>query len=192
VINIAFYEEIGKLKGLPRTGWVKRGIPNPETVAGHMYRSQFIAYDLAKKMGADPIACAHMMMIHDLPEAKAGDITPTCGVTRDEKAALEIQAARELAEMSGNLEFLDIFTEYEEKLTLKAQICNDADQLECLVQALEYASIYPDKRPLLESFWPYAEAKLLTDPGKEMYAQLLKQKHVLTFHLALNARPSLK
>ncbi len=44
--NIAFYTLVGKLKELPRKGWVDRGIPNPETVAEHMYRSQYIAHTL--------------------------------------------------------------------------------------------------------------------------------------------------
>jgi len=182
-MRIAFYEEVGKLKSLPRTGWVNRGIPHPETVDQHMYRSQFIAYDLAKKLGEDPIACAHMMMIHDLPEAKAGDITPGCGITKQEKAALELAAAEYLAKLSGNPEFLTVFLEYEAKETLRAKICNDADQLECLVQALEYARLYPDKRPLLESFWPYAQAKLLTVPGKEMFTELWVQKIQLNITL---------
>ncbi len=185
-MNIEFYKEIGKLKNLPRTGWVKRGIPNPETVAEHMYRSQFIAYDLAKKLGVDPVACAYMIMIHDLPEARAGDLTPTCGVSKEEKAALELKAAQELAELSGNKEFLDVFLEYEGKETLRAQLCNDADQLECLVQALEYAQQYPEKRPLLETFWPSAEEKLMTIPGKEMFADLLKQKQSLPFHFKIS------
>lgn len=186
-MNIAFYKEVGKLKNLPRTGWVRRGIPDAETVAEHMYRSQFIAYDLAKELGGDPVACAHMMMIHDLPEARAGDLTPDCGVSKEEKAALEWQAAQELAELSGNPEFLAVFLEYEEKQTLTARICNDADQLECLVQALEYAAIYPEKRPELEVFWPYAEAKLLTVPGREMFDVLWQKKEALEQSVQINS-----
>lgn len=186
-MNVEFYKEVGRLKNLPRTGWVKRGIPDPETVAEHMYRSQFIAYDIAKKLGADPVACGHMMMIHDLPEARAGDLTPTCSVSKEEKATLELKAAQELAELSGNPEFIAVFLEYEEKQTLRAQICNDADQLECLVQALEYAQLYPEKRPLLETFWPYAEAKLMTVPGKEMFDDLLKLKQELPFYLKVGS-----
>gem|GEM_PF-2708995 len=34
-MSIAFYEEVGRLKTLLRTGWVKRGIPDPESVADH-------------------------------------------------------------------------------------------------------------------------------------------------------------
>ena len=31
-------------KHLPRTGWVKKGIPHPETVSGHMYRMSMMAF----------------------------------------------------------------------------------------------------------------------------------------------------
>ena len=140
--SLAFYELVGKLKSLPRAGWVRRGIPNPETVAEHMYRSQFIAYDLAVELGADPQRCSNMMMVHDLPEALAGDITPHCGVSKEEKARKEIEAAVYLAGLSGNNDYFELFMEYERKETLCAQICNDADKLECLVQALEYAKQY--------------------------------------------------
>ena len=175
-MNFDFYAEVGRLKRMPRTGWVKRDIPDPETVAEHMYRSQFIAYDMAKALGEDPVACAHMMMLHDLQEARAGDITPQCGMSKEEKAALELKAAQELAQLSGNPEFLDVFLEYEEKQTLRAKICHDADQLECLTQALEYAVLYPQKRGALEDFWPYAHGKLTTRVGFELFDELFARK----------------
>jgi putative hydrolase of HD superfamily len=174
---IDFYKTVGRLKNLPRTGWVRRGIPLPETVAEHMYRSQFIAYDLAKKLGEDPIACSHMMMIHDLAEALVGDYTPACNISREEKKQLEIKAAGELAELSGNPEFLDVFLEFENGETMRSQICYDADKLECLVQALEYARQYPEKRAVLEDFW--VDVKLLTVPGHDMLRDLLQQKDMI-------------
>jgi putative hydrolase of HD superfamily len=178
-MSIEFYAEVGRLKRLPRTGWIKRGIPNPETVAEHMYRSQFIAYDFAKRLGEDPIFCAHMMMIHDLPEARSGDITPDCGISKAEKAELEMKAAQELAALSGNPEFFTIFQEYEENKSLRAQLCKDADQIECIVQALEYGAAYPEKREALENFWPYTYAKLQTAVAFEMFDELFARKRNL-------------
>lgn len=150
--SFAFYAEVGRLKSLPRTGWVNRRIRNPETVAAHMYRSQFIAYDLAKEFNQNGQACAHMMMIHDLPEARSGDITPDCNISKSQKAAKEYEAAKYLTKLSGNPEFLSIFCEYEEKRTLRSRVCGDADQLEALFQALEYSELYPHKRKSLEGF----------------------------------------
>lgn len=37
-----FLATIGALKDLPRRGWVKRGIPHPESVADHMYHMAMI------------------------------------------------------------------------------------------------------------------------------------------------------
>lgn len=175
-MDIDFYIEMGRLKLLPRTGWVNRGIPHPASVAEHMLRSQLIAYDFATQLWESPTMCANMMMFHDLSEARAGDITPYCNVSKEEKAARELNAAKELTKLSGNREFLDVFLEYEEKKTGKAKLCNDADHLEGLLQALEYAELYPEKRASLEDFWPYAHSKLLTEPGRELYYQLFERK----------------
>ena len=41
--------KVQKLKSLPRTGWVRRGIFKPETLAAHMLSSQFLVVGLAKK-----------------------------------------------------------------------------------------------------------------------------------------------
>lgn len=179
-MNVEFHYEVRKLKSLPRTGWVKRGIPNPETVASHTTSSQFLVYDFAKAAGEDADACARMMLVHDLPEAKAGDMTPSCGVTPEKKAEIELDAAKYLAKLSGNPEFLEIFLEYEAKQTIRAHLCNDADKLDALVQALEYAELYPEKRPSLEEFWPYAQAKLMTDIGKTTFDKLLAYKEALS------------
>jgi 5'-deoxynucleotidase YfbR-like HD superfamily hydrolase len=37
-----FLATIGALKDLPRRGWVKRGVPDPESVADHMYHMAMI------------------------------------------------------------------------------------------------------------------------------------------------------
>ncbi len=130
-MNLRFYFALGGLKTLDRTGWVKREIPNPEKVDQHMYRSQYIAYDIAKELGGSPVfcmSCAFMMMVHDMPEMPflgVGDITPTCHVA--DKAELELNAATQASVMSGNPEFLEIFKEFEAKETLRSRICTDAD-----------------------------------------------------------------
>ena len=179
IVNLDFYNEVGRLKRMPRTGWVQREIPNPETVAEHMYRSQFIVYDFAKATKEDPQSCVVMMMLHDLQETRAGDITPHCGISKAEKAAREFKAAQELAELSGNPEFFKVFREYEGRKTKRAQLCGDADQCECLTQALEYATLYPAKRELLENFWPYAYKKLNTSVGLAFFDQLYARKSEL-------------
>jgi len=182
-MNIDFYNTAGRLKRLPRSGWVNRGIDNPETVAEHIFRSQLIAYDLAKELGVDPASCAEMMLVHDLQEALAGDMTPDSGVSKQDKHRIELQAAQDLAALSGNPEYYALFCEFEDQKTLRSRICHDADQLECLTQAFEYAVQYPEKRDVLEDFWPYAEKKISTPPGKKIYAELIQRKKSLAPHI---------
>ena len=39
---LPFLEAIETLKGLKRTGWCRRGVPDPESVSDHMYRMTFV------------------------------------------------------------------------------------------------------------------------------------------------------
>jgi len=42
---------------------------------------------------------------------------------------------------------------------------------------------YPEKRDVLEDFWPYAEKKISTPPGKKIYAELIQRKKSLAPHI---------
>lgn len=174
--KIEYYLEAGRLKLIPRTGWVDRGIPNPETVAEHSFRTALITYDLAKLEGEDPLACATMAMIHDLQESQVGDITKNSGVSKEQKKQMELKAAQQLAKLHENDEFLAMFIELEEGQTPRARIIKDADQIEAVVQALEYARAYPEKQELVENFWPHAQKRITTEAGKKMFEALLQEK----------------
>ena len=84
---LKFFETIGKLKTLKRTGWVNNDIPLPESVADHMYRMSMICF-----MVTDPLInkdrLLKVCMMHDVAEAVVGDITPYDGVTKEEKRKL--------------------------------------------------------------------------------------------------------
>lgn len=41
------------LKDVQRTGWVRSGVPQPETVASHMYRMAMLAFALPALPGVD-------------------------------------------------------------------------------------------------------------------------------------------
>ena len=67
---------VGRLKALPRQGWVDRGIPSPESVADHTYRSAMMAWLLGGAAGLDTNRLVKLALLHDLPEVEAGDATP--------------------------------------------------------------------------------------------------------------------
>lgn len=41
------------LQNIPRTGWVRRNVKQPETVAGHMYRMGVMAMLIPQSSGLD-------------------------------------------------------------------------------------------------------------------------------------------
>jgi putative hydrolases of HD superfamily len=72
-----------KLKSVPRTGWLDRGL-NPlrvESVADHSFGVALLAWSCALQRRADgaaidPERVLKLAIIHDLAEAETGDLTP--------------------------------------------------------------------------------------------------------------------
>lgn len=163
---LAFFGLVGELKRLPRQGWVDRGIPAPESVADHTYRMALMAWTLGAQAGLDTARLVKMVLVHDLPEALAGDATPYRGLIargvpaedaaarwhdlmseddlasgRGEKFVAERAAIADLAshlapELAG--EIRDLWTDYAERRTPEAQFASQIDKLEALLQAMEY------------------------------------------------------
>jgi 5'-deoxynucleotidase YfbR-like HD superfamily hydrolase len=75
--NISKFLKIaGMLKRTPRTGWVEVSIYQPESVADHTFRTAILSMLYADIEGLDPLKLLRMALIHDLPEALTGDLTP--------------------------------------------------------------------------------------------------------------------
>jgi len=74
---IDFLIEVGKLKRMPRRGWVIRQIRNPESIADHTFRAAVLAWVLSKrKKGINIERLLKIALVHDLCEVYAGDTTP--------------------------------------------------------------------------------------------------------------------
>ncbi len=149
---IDFMVEAGKLKRLPRTGWVECGVPDPESVADHSFRVTLIAMILADERGLDTLKAVRMALLHDLAEAETGDLTPPqkeadpAGFKRAEEAAM----SRMLAKLPH--EYLTAWREFSEGSTAEARLVRDADKLEMVMQAAEYRESGCDKAGLMR-FW---------------------------------------
>merc|ERR1712066_331613 len=64
---IKFLSESSKLKQTPRTGWVQREIPHPESVADHSHRMALMALTFPNRPpGVDVGLAVQMCVIHDL------------------------------------------------------------------------------------------------------------------------------
>ena len=144
---IEFLDELLRLKAVPRTGWLLRGVRAVESVADHSFGVAWIAMLLADRAQAQGQAVnvervLRMALLHDLAETRTGDMPATIKRYFD-KAALEHADETATAEILAPLgalgsTYLDIWREYEERQTREARIVKAADKLDLLLQAREY------------------------------------------------------
>jgi putative hydrolase of HD superfamily len=136
----AFFAHVATLKRLPRTGWVQRGVPDPESVAAHSFGVAALAAVTASAVGADPARAVLVAVIHDVAEALTGDLTPADGVPVDTKRRREEQAARRiLAGVDPNGTLMAAWLDYAERRTPEGRLVKDLDKIDMALQADAYA-----------------------------------------------------
>lgn len=137
----AFLHEVGHLKNLPRSGWLLLGIRQPESVAEHSFRVGIVGMALAAMEGADPGRTAAMCLMHDVHETRIGDV-PSVGRAYVTTAIPQAVTAHQTSGMPDKLAavFQEITAEYEDGETLESKVAHDADKIETLLQATEYAT----------------------------------------------------
>ncbi|KZC13469.1 HD domain-containing protein 2 [Dufourea novaeangliae] len=125
---------------MKRTGWVIRNVPDPETIAGHMYRMAMLSFLVDNEENLDKVKIMQMALIHDLAECIVGDITPHCGVPPDVKHRLEDEAMDYICKLLGDKGpvILEMFREYERQESPEAMYVKDLDRLDLIMQAYEY------------------------------------------------------
>mmetsp|Transcript_11863 Transcript_11863/g.35978 ORF Transcript_11863/g.35978 Transcript_11863/m.35978 type:complete len:155 (+) Transcript_11863:371-835(+) len=135
-----FLRVVGGLKRTKRTGWVHRGVDDPESVADHSYRMAMCAF-LADGDAYDRNRVMKLAVVHDLAESLVGDIAPHQKVSNEDKARMELEAMERITSSIGHeaiaAEILDLFTDYEEQRTPEAQLVKEIDKFEMIVQADE-------------------------------------------------------
>jgi putative hydrolase of HD superfamily len=169
----AFLYEIGQLKRYPRTGWLTAGVASPESVADHSHRASVIAAAIAAMEGADPQRAAFLAIWHDTQETRTTDlshltkkyVTPTPN---------EIVTSAQVSHLPAAL--ADVIrgavAEYEARASHEARCARDADKIELLLQAREYADQgHPGLRPFMDS----ALAALQTPAARALAAEAIEQ-----------------
>jgi putative hydrolase of HD superfamily len=153
---IDFLSTVGRLKRLPRTGWMEAGIKEPESVADHSFRTAVLAMVLADLEGLDSDKAMRMALLHDLAEAETGDLTPDqksemgAAYASEERRASERILSTLPKALSGA--YTSLLVEYNRGESAEALAVARADRLEMLLQALEYEGESVDKVGL-ERFW---------------------------------------
>ena len=152
-----------KLKKIPRTGWVIREVPDPETVYDHTVSLLKMADEISVELELTPEELddlKHVLEVHDWAEAVAGDEY----IPNDDKTSYEEQKlAKAKREKEGLAEVLagqpyrgtvtKLFERYETGADKIAKLAKELDKFQALTLAGEYEEQHGI--PLFEEFYRY-------------------------------------
>jgi putative hydrolase of HD superfamily len=166
IVNFLF--EIGILKKTPRSGYQFLGTGN-ESVAEHSFRVVVIAYLLAKnEPKADMQKVVLMSLFHDFHEARTGDHNY---VNKRYVTVNENKAVNDLArKLSFGQEIVSLIDEFNSRETLEAQLSQDADQLDFILELKRQQ----DLGNISAAEWlKYSAKRLITDFAKTLADEIV-------------------
>lgn len=171
---VKFIFEVGQLKRTPRSGWLKLGINDPESVADHSFRTAVIGFILGEMEGHDPYRVASYCLFHDMAETRTGDLDWLAQryLDRGDSLSSEVlneQLERLPKEQKSLIKNLFDQTGKEDDLELVAR---DADLLDLIFQTLEYA--YQGNDPAQE--WFANTLHLLRSESGKRIGEFLREK----------------
>ncbi len=125
------------LKDVARAGWVRRGVPTPESVAAHSWGVAWLALVVCPP-SLDRAKVLSYAVLHDVAEVRVGDLTPHDGVSRADKHQREADA---MASLSTPLptSVLATWAAYEAQEDDEARFVRQLDRLDMAVTAVVYA-----------------------------------------------------
>ena len=137
--TVAVLLEAVALKALDRTGWVRRGVTRPESVAAHSWGVAWLVLVLLPD-DLDRERALTYAVLHDLAEVRVGDLTPHDGVSATDKAAREHTAFSALCEpLSRGRTLRAQWEAYEGQADPEARFVRQLDRLDMALQAVHYA-----------------------------------------------------
>lgn len=126
------------LKALPRAGWARAGVTQPESVAAHSWGVCYLVLTLCPNH-LDRHRALAMAVVHDLAEVRTGDITPHDGIAAEEKARRENEAFTALvAALPRADELRALWRELEARDSPEARFVWACDKLDMALQAQRY------------------------------------------------------
>ncbi len=128
------------LKALPRAGWVRAGVPAPESVAAHSWGVAWLVLALCPPHldRGDALAIA---TLHDLAEVRVGDVTPHDAMPKAEKQRREAAAMQALlAPLPHGDALMALWLDYDGARTPEGRFVKACDKLDMALQAQRYAA----------------------------------------------------
>ena len=167
---IHLFNEIGMLAHVQRSGYAFLGA-GKQSVAEHSHRMTLVAYVLAKESGeqVDMSRLLLMCLLHDLPEARTGDLNYV------NKRYVEANEGKVIGELNGmnsiGKEMGGLIHEYNEKKSIESKIAHEADQLEMLLKLKELHDL---GSPQAMKWYAAVQKRLQTEIAKDFSEKILE------------------
>ena len=176
--TLKLISDVGKLKRVQRTGWVRDGVKDAESVADHSYGVTFLAMTLAKKLKCNELKMIKMALVHDLGEAIVGDIVHGRGKKpndkiRNNKINAEEKALKNMLLKTNYKEYYSLWQEYEKQTTKEAIILKQIDKIEMAMQAYEYEK---ETGLNLQEYFDYTQIHLTHPELIKIFEEIVKQR----------------
>jgi putative hydrolase of HD superfamily len=170
-----FFETAGKLKRTSRSGWVEVGIRKPESVADHTFRTAILCMVYSDLEDLNELKLLRMALIHDLPEAIIGDLTPSRKTTRSkEEENNAMNQMLSLLPKDQREKYMIDWNEYQEGKTREAKAVRQLEKLEMALQAKEYEEAGLTRQSL-KRFIKSAEEAIVWPQLKRLLSQILEE-----------------
>jgi len=172
---VKFFEMAGKLKRIPRTGWVEAGVRQPESVADHTFRTSLLCMIYSDLEGLDELKLLRMALIHDLPEAIMGDLTPSRKTAEMEaKEDTAINQILGLLPKKQREKYMAVWDEYKKRETKEAKALRQLEKLEMALQAKEYEKAGSAGQSL-KSFFKSAEETITQPELRKLLSYIVEE-----------------
>ncbi len=167
VADLLFEAKI--LKDIPRAGFAFLGAGN-ESIAAHSFAAAFIGYVMSRlDQGVDADRLISMCLVHDLPEARIGDLNYV------NKQYVEADEKRAVYDATCNVPFgedlASLISEFNEQESREALLAHDADQLAFILDLKSVEDIGL-KGP--EKWMPVVLKRLKTNAGRRIADGILE------------------
>jgi len=182
-VTLAFLQQALRLKYVPRTGWLMRGLTDVESVAEHTWGVALATLLLAEGMSDQPdlSKALTIALLHDLPESMLFDIPAPgaghlpAGAKRQAEESILTDLLSRLPEAARLREW---WSEFEDGSSLEGQLVRDADRLEMLLQAFQYEE---SRGCRLDDFWRNQEGNDFFLPvSQAVYTALVSARETET------------
>ncbi|MCP5020727.1 MAG: HD domain-containing protein [bacterium] len=144
---------LGQLDHLPRAGWIQAGVPEPESIAGHVLGVCHLALATAGQVEPrlDLRRVLTLVLVHDAPEALSGDLPQQASRALPEGAKQtmeEVLAGRLLHAFPADVQ--TAWTEWCAQETREARFVKLCDRVQLGVRCLQLTR---SGQVNLDDFW---------------------------------------